>query len=351
MLGNSFFELAQHLAGADSFLRMVELLDTSLAPLTGSREIIVVELGAHQQLLAVHGHGAHAGKLRASLDEWPRGNAGDFWSHHGRGKLGFAISDIPVDAAVNYRGYLNSLLGKNWGSDLLGGQLFFSSFRSARLLAVRNDGFYQPGERDAFDVALLMARTALERIALSKYERKIRERVLMAKRDALLAIFSISTAGLVTPLNPGGVQCSDAWWNADDPDFLIKDEALRDFTKAMELGWKTPTSPQWVRLELDLGGGAMEMTLLPKARHEGIVMFNPPERTNAETVDSGVPMLTRRQCDIMKWIAEGKTSSDVATILGISPRTVEKHLEAVFQRLGVENRVGAVRRYLELKAG
>ena len=62
-------------------------------------------------------------------------------------------------------------------------------------------------------------------------------------------------------------------------------------------------------------------------------------------------VLTRRQREIMEWIAEGKTSSEVAIILDISPRTVEKHLEAVFHRLGVENRIAAVRRYLDLKSG
>ncbi|OYV04137.1 MAG: hypothetical protein CFE26_18510 [Verrucomicrobiales bacterium VVV1] len=78
-------------------------------------------------------------------------------------------------------------------------------------------------------------------------------------------------------------------------------------------------------------------------------MFSPPPK---QAVSAGtVPMLTRRQCDIMDWIAEGKTSAEVAMILEISPRTVEKHLEAVFQRLGVENRVAAMRSYLEAKGG
>ena len=62
-------------------------------------------------------------------------------------------------------------------------------------------------------------------------------------------------------------------------------------------------------------------------------------------------VLTHQQKEIMEWIAEGKTSAEVAIILNISPRTVEKHLEAVFQRLGVENRIAAVRRYLDLRSG
>jgi DNA-binding CsgD family transcriptional regulator len=53
----------------------------------------------------------------------------------------------------------------------------------------------------------------------------------------------------------------------------------------------------------------------------------------------------------MDWIAEGKTSAEVGTILQISSRTVEKHLEAVFNRFGVDNRVAAVRMYLDLRNG
>jgi DNA-binding CsgD family transcriptional regulator len=41
------------------------------------------------------------------------------------------------------------------------------------------------------------------------------------------------------------------------------------------------------------------------------------------------------------WIARGKSNRDIGEILGISPRTVNKHLEQVFMKLGVENRASA----------
>jgi DNA-binding CsgD family transcriptional regulator len=72
------------------------------------------------------------------------------------------------------------------------------------------------------------------------------------------------------------------------------------------------------------------------------------EAAASEALDA---LLTKRQREIMGWIAEGKTSGETAIILDISPRTVEKHLEAIFQRLGVENRVAAVRNYLDIKSG
>jgi DNA-binding CsgD family transcriptional regulator len=46
-------------------------------------------------------------------------------------------------------------------------------------------------------------------------------------------------------------------------------------------------------------------------------------------------------------VAQGKTNPEIGTILSISPRTVQKHLERVYQRLGVENRHAAMRIVLD----
>ena len=51
--------------------------------------------------------------------------------------------------------------------------------------------------------------------------------------------------------------------------------------------------------------------------------------------------LTAREAEVLLWIARGKSNRDVAEILDLSPRTVNKHLETVFSKLGVENRASA----------
>lgn len=51
--------------------------------------------------------------------------------------------------------------------------------------------------------------------------------------------------------------------------------------------------------------------------------------------------LTPRETEVPAWIAKGKTNRDIAEILGMSPRTVNKHLEHVFEKLGVETRAAA----------
>jgi len=51
--------------------------------------------------------------------------------------------------------------------------------------------------------------------------------------------------------------------------------------------------------------------------------------------------LTAREADVLSWIAKGKANRDIGEILGLSPRTVNKHLEQIYQKLGVENRASA----------
>ncbi len=56
--------------------------------------------------------------------------------------------------------------------------------------------------------------------------------------------------------------------------------------------------------------------------------------------------LTRREPEVRAWVAEGKTSAEVASILGIGRRAVEKHLERIYPKLGVETRTAAAARAL-----
>jgi DNA-binding CsgD family transcriptional regulator len=58
--------------------------------------------------------------------------------------------------------------------------------------------------------------------------------------------------------------------------------------------------------------------------------------------------LTRREVEVLTWVTDGKTNSEIGLILGTSPRTVQKHLEHIFEKLGVEARTAAAARALVL---
>ena len=61
--------------------------------------------------------------------------------------------------------------------------------------------------------------------------------------------------------------------------------------------------------------------------------------------------LSMREHEVLSWVAQGKTNAEIGTILSLSPRTVQKHLEHIFQKLGVETRTAAAARFIEAAGG
>jgi DNA-binding NarL/FixJ family response regulator len=58
--------------------------------------------------------------------------------------------------------------------------------------------------------------------------------------------------------------------------------------------------------------------------------------------------LTPRAAEALLWLAQGKTNSDIASILGVTESTVKKHVQEMFEKLGVETRGAAAVRALEV---
>ncbi|TFW20470.1 response regulator transcription factor [Duganella callida] len=67
------------------------------------------------------------------------------------------------------------------------------------------------------------------------------------------------------------------------------------------------------------------------------------EESDASLIDALMSSfkLTMRESEVLNWVIKGKTNRDIGDILGTSPRTVNKHLEHVFVKLGVETRTSA----------
>jgi CheY-like chemotaxis protein/DNA-binding CsgD family transcriptional regulator len=81
----------------------------------------------------------------------------------------------------------------------------------------------------------------------------------------------------------------------------------------------------------------------PDALGEGQWLIVMREADDAALLDALVHSfkLTLREAETLYWVAKGKTNVDIGDILGTSPRTVQKHLEHVFEKLGVETRTAA----------
>jgi len=74
--------------------------------------------------------------------------------------------------------------------------------------------------------------------------------------------------------------------------------------------------------------------------------FSP--RFHTENYPFSARLITERQLQCLAWVQEGKSATDIGSILGLSGRTVEKHIIKVCGHLGVKTRVQAVVRAREL---
>lgn len=90
------------------------------------------------------------------------------------------------------------------------------------------------------------------------------------------------------------------------------------------------------------GSGTLEVTFLRRTA-DNHWLFRLAERREGD--DQRILAtrlgLTARESEVLLWISRGKQNREVSEILSISPRTVNKHLETIFEKMGVENRASA----------
>jgi len=73
--------------------------------------------------------------------------------------------------------------------------------------------------------------------------------------------------------------------------------------------------------------------------------FKPDYSSSAPLLSLG---LTDREAQVLLWVAQGKSNAEIACILGAAENTVKKHLQNIFEKLGLESRNAATVRALEI---
>jgi DNA-binding NarL/FixJ family response regulator len=131
------------------------------------------------------------------------------------------------------------------------------------------------------------------------------------------------------------------------------------------VAWRSPQAMRWLELAFGPTGSNQQAWLqsahalteisiqMPDrgrlvARHMGqsgmsesmLVLHMELAQAGTAIRQPDVP-LTPRETEVLSWIAKGKTNRDIGDILGMSHRTVNKHLEHIFEKLGVETRSAA----------
>jgi DNA-binding NarL/FixJ family response regulator len=112
--------------------------------------------------------------------------------------------------------------------------------------------------------------------------------------------------------------------------------------------WCNPTAGDAVEVVTDDGSGAgaaasLDIRLVGRIGPGEMLLRVAPSRASREEerVRAHLPV-TAREAEVLIWLTRGKSNRDIAEILGLSPRTVNKHLEQIYAKLGIENRSSAV---------
>jgi DNA-binding NarL/FixJ family response regulator len=89
--------------------------------------------------------------------------------------------------------------------------------------------------------------------------------------------------------------------------------------------------------------GRLEFTLIGQLAGDEMLLrvVELDAENDLERLHARLP-LTRREAEVLLWLSRGKSNRDIAQILNVSFRTINKHLEQIYPKLGVETRTSAV---------
>lgn len=125
-------------------------------------------------------------------------------------------------------------------------------------------------------------------------------------------------------------------------DWSTMTDALPDLLRAplRRLQATDPAAGALVTIQLD--GSTLEAVFLRRtAADEWLFRLIERRPGEEERLLADRHGLTSRESEVLLWISRGKQNREVSEILRISPRTVNKHLEQIFEKMGVENRASA----------
>lgn len=138
-----------------------------------------------------------------------------------------------------------------------------------------------------------------------------------------------------TPLAERAIARVEAGWNRERG---MVPEVLR---QAIERLLQRRDAPG-VSVRIENGDWSLELVLIAQYReNEVLIRLNELDpQGDANRLQSRLG-LTEREAEVLLWISYGKSNADISDVLAISPRTVQKHLERIYEKLGVETRAAA----------
>jgi DNA-binding CsgD family transcriptional regulator len=198
----------------------------------------------------------------------------------------------------------------------------------------------------------------------------LRPHLIQAYRNAV-AVTELETKLAAVTGGIEGLGCGLIFLNARDGVELMTAQARRQLTQifgaATLRGKHLPERlEQWVReqerlsspagapaprkpLLLQCGERRLRVRLVTGFEQKLLILEG--EEEPLKPADFEAFGLTRREAEVLVWVCQGKGNREIATILGLSVRTIEKHMERILEKLGVETRTAAAILARQLAAG
>ena len=186
----------------------------------------------------------------------------------------------------------------------------------------------------------------LARVSVQLNQVRLLRRAEQALSQSPVAVLATNSTGIITWLSPSGVQWLDEFTAKHSLNGLAAVGA--NLPKPL-LDWlHAPDTDDTVGFQSYRAGVSFSAKMCT-CKNTGESLFMLEKQTgewDLELVKNTVG-LTFRETEILMWVSRGKTNKEVGIILGNSPRTINKHLEHIFEKLGVVTRAAAVSKVLQ----
>ena len=101
-------------------------------------------------------------------------------------------------------------------------------------------------------------------------------------------------------------------------------------------------------LQVEQSGRRLTIRLIPNpAREKYLLLLEEQQPKSFSTTSLELLGLTKREAEVLFWVAKDKSNAGIAKLLRCSTGTVRKHLEHIYEKLGVQTRTAAVMLALE----
>ncbi|WP_420138984.1 response regulator [Sphingomonas sp.] len=178
----------------------------------------------------------------------------------------------------------------------------------------------------------------LARVSVHLANARISQGSQLALDTAGRPSFAIEEGGATSWLTPLATATIERLF----PGWTPRDVRLPDTLAATIRRLQGPDVPAGAQASLQIGDSLIECTFLRQtSSKEWLFRLTEKREGDAERILAERHALTSREAEVLVWISRGKQNREISEILQISPRTVNKHLEQIFEKMGVENRASA----------